>query len=520
MAGLENIDHIVVLMLENRSFDHMLGFLKRDDPRIDGLNGAETIPSAPGAPTSHPVGVSAVAAPINAGPDPGHDIGDVREQIYGAPGADFPPAGDNDGFVVNYARRTERPDDADAIMQCFAPDHVPVLSTLARQFALCDGWFASLPGPTWPNRAFVHAGTSAGHVDNGFRIYHVPTIFERLQQAGRSWRIYYHDIPQTLVFPYVQRHYFAFSKMKPFDYFPDDVRGGRLADYTFIEPRYFDAPARNGDRPLPALPANDEHPDHDVRLGEALIADVYEALRASKRWPGTLLFVVYDEHGGFYDHVFPKPAVVPDESPSSGGFDFTRLGVRVPAIVVSPWIEPGTLDRERDAGGQEQPVVRDHTSILATVARRFGTAPLTARDAAAADVGSLLTRATARLTAAEAPLRLPRSAVDDVAQPFLARSARRQPADVPLTDFQQNLLHLVAHVSLAKTTGTAPTTARRSAVPTTAMAAPQLVHAASLTRRPPRSVRKTARVRATTARRERTSTKRTSTETRKRKKRR
>src|SRR5262249_46448539 len=158
------IDHIVVLMLENRSFDHMLGFLKRDDPRIDGLNGDEAIPSAPGSPTSRPVRVSDDAAPINAGPDPGHDIGDVREQIYGAPGADFPSIGDNDGFVVNYARRTEGPDDADAIVQCFAPDQVPALSTLARQFALCDGWFSSLPGPTWPNRAFVHAATSAGHV--------------------------------------------------------------------------------------------------------------------------------------------------------------------------------------------------------------------------------------------------------------------------------------------------------------------------------------------------------------------
>ena len=517
MAGLDNIDHIVVLMLENRSFDHMLGFLKRDDPRIDGLNGEETIPSAPGSPMSHPVRVSDDAASINAGPDPGHDIGDVREQLYGAPGADFPPTGGNDGFVVNYARRT---DDADRIMQCFTPGQVPVLSTLARQFAVCDGWFSSLPGPTWPNRAFVHAATSAGHVDNGFRIYHVPTIFERLQQAKRSWRIYYHDIPQTLVFPYIQRHYLVFSKMRPFDYFVDDVGDDRLADYTFIEPRYFDAPARSGDRPLPALPANDEHPDHDVRLGEMLIADVYEALRASRLWPRTLLFIVYDEHGGFYDHVFPGSAVVPDDSPPAGGFDFTRLGVRVPAIVVSPWIEQGTLDRERDAGGQEQPVVRDHTSILATVAKRFGTMPLTARDGAAADVGSLLTRATPRMTDAEAPLRLPRPAVDDLAEPFLRRRARGQPIAAPLTDFQQNLLHLVAHVSLAKATGTTATAARASVVPTTAVAAPQLRHAASLTRRAPRPAPKTARVTAKTARRERAPTKRTRTKSRTRKKRR
>src|SRR5262249_59957682 len=142
MAGLDSIDHIVVLMLENRSFDHMLGFLKRENARIEGLTGAETIPSAPGSPASHPVRVSDDAPAINAGPDPGHAIGDVREQIYGGPGADFPVTGSNDGFVVNYARRTDIPADADAIMRCFAPHDVPALATLARQFALCDGWFS------------------------------------------------------------------------------------------------------------------------------------------------------------------------------------------------------------------------------------------------------------------------------------------------------------------------------------------------------------------------------------------
>ena len=482
MAGLDSIDHIVVLMLENRSFDHMLGFLKREDARIDGLSGGETIPSAPGSPGSHLVQVSDDALAVNPGPDPGHAIGDVREQIYGGPGADFPSTGANDGFVVNYARRTAVPADADAIMRCFAPEHVPALATLARQFALCDGWFSSLPGPTWPNRIFVHAGTSAGHVDNGFRIYHVPTIFERLEAARRSWRIYHHDVPQTLVFPYIQRHYFFSGKVRLFELFADDVRRGQLADYTFIEPRYLDSPAHDGDRPLPALPANDEHPDHDVRLGETLVADVYEALRGSKAWSSTLLFVLYDEHGGFYDHVFPAAAVVPDDSPPSSGFDFTRLGLRVPAIVVSPWIEAGTLDHQRDANGREEAVVRDHTSILATVTRRFGLAPLTARDAAAADVGSLLTRATPRLTEAEAPPHLPRPPLEELAQPLMARGRRAAPVVKPLTDFQQNLLYLMAHVSLARTAGTTAAAARSPIGPTTEIAAAHLVHAAALSK--------------------------------------
>jgi phosphoesterase family protein len=220
-----------------------------------------------------------------------------------------------------------------------------------------------------------------------------------------------------------------------------------------------------------------------VRLGEALIADVYEALRASTAWPTTLLFVLYDEHGGFYDHVVPPSAVVPDGSPPSSGFDFTRLGLRVPAIVVSPWIEPGTLDRERDASGQERPVVRDHTSVLATVEKRFGLAPLTARDGAAADVGSLLTRASPRMTDAEARMELPRPAGEEVAQPLMARRARAKAAARPLTDFQQNLLHLVAHVSLARTTGTTAVAARSAGGPTAEIAAPHLLHAAGLARR-------------------------------------
>jgi phospholipase C len=486
MSSLDRVDHIVVLMLENRSFDHMLGYLKPEQPRVDGLRGDETIPSAPGDPASHPVRVSATALPENPGPDPGHELGDVREQLYGAPGGDFPRAGSMNGFVANYRRRAPTADAADAIMACFAPQHIPVLATLARQFGLCDGWFSSLPGPTWPNRVFVHAATSAGHADNGFRVYSVPTIYQRLESAKRTWCIYYHDIPQTLVFPHVAEHFHPFSKkVRLFDDFAGDVARRRLADYVFIEPRYFDAPERvDGDRPLPPLWANDQHPNHDVRRGEHLIADVYETLRASRLWEKTLLFFLYDEHGGFYDHVFPAPAVVPDDAPSSSGFPFDRLGVRVPAVVVSPWVEAGTLDHD----AQDRPVVRDHTSVLATVETRFGLEPLTARDAAAADVAALLTRTAPRVTETEAPTRLSRPSLDDAAlvASLRTRAPRRRAAARPLTDFQNNLLHLIGHVSLAKETGTTKALARSRVGPTVATAAPHLSHAARLAARPAR----------------------------------
>jgi hypothetical protein len=214
--------------------------------------------------------------------------------------------------------------------------------------------------------------------------------------------------------------------------------------------------------------------------------------------------VLYDEHGGFYDHVAPRPAVIPDNSPSSSGFPFDLLGVRVPAIVVSPWVEAGTLDHD----AQDRPIVRDHTAVLATIEKRFGLAPLTARDRAAADVGSLLTRATPRVTEAAAPTRLPRPTLDDpaLAAPPLAvatgekttmRGATRvrrrgQARTTPLTDFQQNLLHLAAHVSVSHQTGTLKATARSPIGPTVAIAAPHLRHVQSLGARPRPAARPSA----------------------------
>jgi len=478
MAGLDQVQHIVVLMLENRSFDHVCGFLKRRIPALDGLTGTETVPRDPAAGSGNSVPVSDDAPPVTD-VDPGHALGDVSEQMYGRPDPEFPANGTNNGFVANYRRYAGSDQAAGDIMRCFAPENLPVLTALAEEFAICDGWFASLPGPTWPNRVFVHAGTSAGHTDNGFRLYDIPTIFQRLEQAGRTWCVYYHDVPQALVFPHVTPHYLnPFSrKVRPFEQrFVDDVKKGRLADYVFIEPRYLDTPELDANREPTGrwLWANDQHPPHDMRHGEHLIADVYETLRQSKLWPGVLMIVLYDEHGGFYDHVFPEKAVPPTATPpGSGLFRFDRLGVRVPAVVVSPLVERGALDH--DANGR--PIVRDHTCVLATIAKRFGLAPLGDRDAVAPALDTLLTRSTLRLAEAEAPMRLPRPAVDPPLQPVIppqsvassnfARTAAmprtatparsRQTArtmrsagprrERPLSDLQQNVLQLLAHAS-------------------------------------------------------------------------
>ena len=285
MAGLDDVQHIVVLMLENRSFDHMCGFLKRRMPALDGLTGTESNPRDPAAGPGNLVQVSN-DAPARAPFDPGHALGDVSQQLYGHVEPTFPPNGANNGFVANYRRYVASAGDADGIMRCFAPENLPVLTTLMQEFAVCDRWFSSLPGPTWPNRVFAHAGTSAGHTDNGFRIYDVPTIFQRLEDAGHTWCVYYHGVPQVLVFPHVAPHYLnpLSTKVRPFEQrFIDDVRRGRLADYVFIEPRYLDTPELDANNNPTGrwIWANDQHPPHDVRYGEHLIADVYEALRQS-----------------------------------------------------------------------------------------------------------------------------------------------------------------------------------------------------------------------------------------------
>jgi phospholipase C len=218
-------------------------------------------------------------------------------------------------------------------MHYFAPAQVPVLSQLAQKFAVCDHWFASAPCQTWPNRWFVHAGTADGHENNDPPHFpDVPTIFNRLEQAGvDSWKIYFHDIAQAhtlLQLLLLGNHFQSYRQ------FQADCQTGRLPAYSFIEPQYF---ADFGH------PENDQHPPSVVTLGEQLIADVYNCLRASKVWRKTLLVISYDEHGGCYDHVAPSAAVPPEPPVAGQTFTFDRYGVRVPAVIVSPYVAPGTI---------------------------------------------------------------------------------------------------------------------------------------------------------------------------------
>jgi phospholipase C len=431
------VEHVVVLMLENRSFDHALGFLKRLDPRIEGLRGDESNPRSLIDPTAGSVRVSDDARYIgDLRVDPGHSLRDVLLQVDGLRPRDAD--GQCYGFVASYAEQIFVSDGA-PIMKCFSPERLPALSTLAREFAVCDHWFSSVPGPTWPNRLFVHAATSDGHVDDLPRRYPMPTVFDLLTQVGEPWRIYFHDIPVALLLESLRKDVFK-DAFRRFDAFLEDARAGTLPSYSFIEPRYTE---------LFTWKANDQHPDHDVQLGEDLIADVYDAVRASPCWERTLLLVVYDEHGGTFDHVSPPRAMSPDGktwSENGTTFAFDRLGPRVPAIVVSPFVPKATVDA----------TTYDHTSIVATLRKCFELPhALTARDAAAATFDTLLALDAPR---ADTPLTLPRHAVERnllrevemTIEHVVAACEASLASTRPVTDLQRSLVSLARSLDVAE----------------------------------------------------------------------
>ena len=382
---LHQIQHIVQLMLENRSFDQMLGFLygKPSPARFDGLTGNESNPDAAGRPC--PVYEILAKGPhpyLMPGADPGEGYFNTNYQLFLN---DDPPPGaipTCQGFVKNFqaAIATDQAKHykdslpgtlPQHIMGMYTPDLLPILSRLATQYAVCDRWFASAPTMTLPNRAFAAAATSQGHLTDHTHTFTCPSIFGRLSDKKLDWAIYgYNRDPYT-------RHNFpdtSHADESHFGHFRDFTQraaDGTLPPYTFLEPSW----GANG---------NSQHPNYDVALGEELIREVYYALRNSKGWASTLLIITYDEHGGNYDHVAPPAATPPDDGTiGEQGFKFDRFGVRVPAVLVSPLIAEGTIYRSAD------PI--DHTSVLKTIAERWGTKPLTARDRAAASLGDVLT---------------------------------------------------------------------------------------------------------------------------------
>ncbi len=410
------VEHVFVLMLENRSFDHMLGFsgISGADAvtglpaSIDGLTGRES--NFNGATEYRVTRGADWQMPL----DPAHEFPDVVHQLCG-PDATYSsggayPATNNTGFVTSYVGSGGT--DAGEIMKCYTPNQLPVLNALAHEFVVCDRWHASMPGPTWPNRMFVH-GASSGGLDHsptvgeialweGLRGFPLPggTIFDRLQAKGLRRRLYGgDDFPMVAALRGIQlldiRHYSSLA---------NDLKQPGYADrYIFIEPAYDVLNKyRNG---------NSQHPLGDVTRGEALIKQTYETIRNSPVWNNSLLIVLWDEHGGFYDHVQPGIAPAPADNTTASynqnGFTFQQYGARVPALVISPLIPKNQIDHRQ----------YDHASIPATLESLFGMAPLTNRDRSANAVNALCKLSTPRT---DAPTTLPSPAAVPVAHTMFA----------------------------------------------------------------------------------------------------
>jgi phospholipase C len=367
------IEHVVVLMFENNSFDRMLGCMKTIYAELEGPNPANAAPfSNPDYPDSSRVIAQLSGAQRSVPVDPGHDLDDVLRQI---------DRGACSGFVTDFVQHapTAPVDERQQIMSYFDLGDLPVLHTLAKQYLICDHWFSSVPGPTWPNRFFVHSGTSLGHVDMPAGILHPalhyydqPTLYQRLETAKTSWRIYYGDVPQSLVMTQQLELRSGYREMARF---AADAQGpaSDFPQYVFIEPSYFGAGQ------------NDEHPPTDVMHGEALLANVYNALRANEElWASTLFVLLYDEHGGFFDHVPPPGTIAPDANTKQFAFD--ELGVRVPALLISPWVDPGVFT-----------TVLDHTSLLKYATDKWQLGPLGNRVGHANSFASAINRTNARL---------------------------------------------------------------------------------------------------------------------------
>jgi phospholipase C len=413
LARLAQVKHLVVVMMENRSFDHMLGYLKHEGlPDVNGLNGDEYNLGPDHKPipvTRFDADGTTVQKPgeaLEKRLDPDHSKRGVQLQL-GVGYGDFA----NGGFVKAFVESRKPEDNVGpdlwmVPMGFYGSKDLPTYDFLARNFCVCDAWHSSVPGDTWPNRLFALTGREGAKVSPGLLeelaglagalkvlagapIFNLPAFTRQL--ADRQWRWYSHD-PATLRaadgqyrrIDDLKRENFAYFDRKKVsvatqagealivghDSFLDDAAKGQLRDVSWIDPNFIDLNVLDPN-------SNDDHPPTDIRAGQAFVLDVYEALRTSPAWEDTVMVVVYDEHGGFFDHVQP-PAVHDDSG-------YATLGVRVPALVVGPRVA-NTVSHQ----------TFDHTALIKTILMRFVADPghaiaqMPRRVADAAHLGELL----------------------------------------------------------------------------------------------------------------------------------
>jgi phospholipase C len=407
---LRSLQHIVVVMMENRSFDHMLGYLSLEGmQQVDGFTGTEFNMDADGnvinvhAFDANASNVQRPGEALQKRLDPDHSPAGVRRQV----GVGYTQGGAAMGGFVRSFIESRRPADNvgkdlwSVPMGYYTSKDVPVYDHLARQYCVCDRWHASIPGDTWPNRLYATTGTKGDKVSatglwksftdapplrrlRNMPLYDVPAFTRQL--ADKQWRWYSHD-PGTLRLVDARyrdlarpmRNNFAFFDKRTVDWltkrledpivsgasFLDDAARGTLPQVSWIDPNFVDLSVLETN-------SNDDHPPSDIRSGQSFVLDVYEALLNSPAWENTLLIVTYDEHGGFFDHVEPPPLPPQDEARP----EFTTYGVRVPALIVGPRVQRKVLHDPDDAASTG--ALYDHTTLIKTILLAFARNPAAA----------------------------------------------------------------------------------------------------------------------------------------------
>ena len=343
------IDHILVLMQENRSFDHYFSHLNRRN--VDRARKTMSNPDPTGGPPIHPFHQREYCevADLNHGWDGSH-----LEWNGGA----------MDGFT---AQNVDPADPTGHRTMGFYTKHdLPFYYKLYRTFAMSDRHFCAVLGPTFPNRHFLLAATAFGHISNDFPTvgteFSQPTIFNLLDEAAVSWKVYQSDVAFSIIYAYVRNERMA--NVRPIAEFFRDAAAGTLPQVAFIDPAFLGA----GE--------NDEHPPTNVQVGQAFVASVVGAFVQSPNWPRGALFITYDEHGGYWDHVPPPPACIPDDippnlNPGDVQAAYDRYGIRVPFLAVSPFARKHYVSH----------TTTDQTAILRFIETRFDLPALTRRDA-------------------------------------------------------------------------------------------------------------------------------------------
>jgi phospholipase C len=338
LASSHEIEHVVVMMLENRAFDHLLGYYGQlNDTRVDGLSGNECNPKNLSDPTAGKICVNDKAED-HCAYDPDHSFARTTERVFACEWEKTPNTpctnmtmtdgvASMTGFASSAIRESKTGINE---LSMWPPHKVPIITTLAQEFALFDRFFASHPGSTYPNRQFVLSATAHGMTDTGNKVpkggFPQKTVLRSFEEANMSWRMYYEDSLAWAIFLGDVQNASSKPFLQQMSQFYEDTARGNLSNFTFLEPRIHPDPKAKSSKSLGL--ANHQHPQSSVQEGERWMKNVYEAVRNGPLWEKTLLLITYDEHGGFYDHVAPPQTDVPspDGICTKEGFNYERLG--------------------------------------------------------------------------------------------------------------------------------------------------------------------------------------------------